>query len=137
MVQFTPAQLDDAARVLLLRCVQLGPDYATKLQIMRDDRGWEPWQIIGACVAYVLEHDLQTEIPNHPDFEPGTARGPAATLCERCGGPLTPKYRDQKFHVDPGCPIPVPTGEDDDGVDRNSPATGAGGIGDGVAGSVR
>lgn len=103
MIQFTPEQINDAAHTLLLRCMQLGPDYAVKLQIMRDDRGWEPWQILGACVAYVLEHDLQTEIPNHPDFEPGAARGPEATVCERCGEPFEPRFRDQRYHTDPAC----------------------------------
>ncbi len=101
---FTKEQVDDAARVLMLRCIQLGPDYATKIQIMRDDRGWEPWQIIGACVAYVLEHDLQTEIPNHPDFEPQSQRGPQTTVCAKCEQAFLPKYRDQRYHTDPPCP---------------------------------
>jgi hypothetical protein len=107
MIQFTPEQVADAAHILLLRCMQLGQDYAVKLQIMRDDRGWDSWQIIGACVAYVIEHDLHTEIPQHRDFEPGGERPPESTICSKCHQPFEPHFRYQQWHTDPACPTSV------------------------------
>lgn len=86
-----------AATFLANYVSSLAPEYAERLQILKDERHFNDFQALGSLVCTMLDRGEHLLVPFHPlfvDQSPTPAGTP--TTCG-CGATYTPEYPGQPF----------------------------------------
>lgn len=86
-----------AASFLVAHLASLSPEYAERLQILKDERNFNDYQAIGSLVCTMLDRGEHLLVPFHPLFIGESSSEPLGPITCSCGNVYTPAYHGQPY----------------------------------------